>query len=185
MFSGPRAGVQLYSAGTVGARADRGRVASGDGRGARGLASTGYSVDSDAGQAIGCHVEQTLGAPHSPALFHVQQEWAKGTAGVLATKTRQAEHALIQAKREWERQSQAPTASGAKPGPGPRPTASSGAMASDRRRGGVGGGARPAGNSGHQPRLSSLSSGNGSAPKQGFREQWNGKSIFKRVTVTP
>jgi len=38
---------------------------------------------SDEAQAIRRHVEQTLGAHHSPDLFHVQQEVVKGTAGAL------------------------------------------------------------------------------------------------------
>ncbi len=75
---------------------------------------------SDEAQAIRCHVEPTLGAHHSPDLFHVQQEVVKGTAGALAAKIRQAEQALATATRERERQSQA-AASGAKSGPGPSP----------------------------------------------------------------
>lgn len=59
---------------------------------------------SDEGQAIRCHVAQTLGAHHSPDLFHVQQEVVKGPVAALATKTRQAEQALIQATRELARQ---------------------------------------------------------------------------------
>ncbi len=75
---------------------------------------------SDEAQAIRCHVEQTLGAHHSPDLFHVQQEVVKGTAGALAAQTRQAEQALTTATRERERQSQA-VASGAPSSPGPSP----------------------------------------------------------------
>ena len=75
---------------------------------------------SDEAQAIRRHVEQTLGAHHSPDLFHVQQEVMKGTAGALAAKTRQAEQALTTATRERERQSQA-AAAGAKSGSGPAP----------------------------------------------------------------
>jgi hypothetical protein len=75
---------------------------------------------SDEAQAIRCHVEQTLGAHHSPDLFHVQQEVVKGTAGALAAKTRQAEQALTTATRELERQSQA-AAAGANSGSGPSP----------------------------------------------------------------
>jgi hypothetical protein len=75
---------------------------------------------SDEAQAIRCHVEQTLGAHHSPDLFHLQQEVVKGTAGALAAKTRQAEQALTTATRERERQSQA-AAAGANSGPHPSP----------------------------------------------------------------
>jgi hypothetical protein len=75
---------------------------------------------SDEAQAIRCHVEQTLGAHHSPDLFHVQQEVVKGTVGALAAKTRPAEHALTTARRELERQSQA-VASSALSSPGPSP----------------------------------------------------------------
>lgn len=75
---------------------------------------------SDEAPAIRCHVEQTLGAHHSPDLFHVQQEVVKGTVGALAAKTRQAEQALATATRELERQSQA-LATGATSGCGPSP----------------------------------------------------------------
>lgn len=75
---------------------------------------------SDEAQAIRSHVEQTLGAHHSPDLFHVQQEVVKGTAGALAAKTRQAEYALTTARRELERQSQA-AATGTNSGSGPSP----------------------------------------------------------------
>jgi hypothetical protein len=75
---------------------------------------------SDEAKAIRCHVEQTLGAHHSPDLFHVQQEVVKGTAGALAAKTRQAEQALATATRELERPSQA-VAAGATAGGGPSP----------------------------------------------------------------
>ncbi len=75
---------------------------------------------SDEAQAIRCHVEPTLGAHHSPDLFHVQQEVVKGTAGALAAKTRQAEQALATATRERERQSQA-AAAGATSGRSPSP----------------------------------------------------------------
>ena len=75
---------------------------------------------SDEAKAICCHVEQTLGAHHSPDLFHVQQEVVKGTAGALAAKTRQAEQALTTARQELERQSQVVT-SGAASTPGSAP----------------------------------------------------------------
>ncbi len=75
---------------------------------------------SDEAQAIRCHVEQPLGAHHSPDLFHVQQEVVKGTAGALAAKTRPAEQALTTATRELARQSQA-AAAGANSGSGPSP----------------------------------------------------------------
>jgi len=75
--------------------------------------------------AIRCHVAQTLGAHHSPDLFHVQQEVVKGTAGAVAAKTRQAEQALTTATRALERQSQA-AAAGATSGSGPSPERSLG-----------------------------------------------------------
>lgn len=65
---------------------------------------------SDQGQALRCHVEKTLGAHHSPDLFHVQQELVKGTAGALAAKVRQAEKGLARALQERAHHDQAQAA---------------------------------------------------------------------------
>jgi hypothetical protein len=75
---------------------------------------------SDEAQAIRCPVEQTLGAHHSPDLFHLQRELVTGTVGALAAKVRHAEQGLTTARRELERQSQAVT-SGVQSSSGPSP----------------------------------------------------------------
>ena len=67
---------------------------------------------SDQAQALRRHVEKTLGAHHSPDLFHVQQELVKGTAGALAAKVRQADKALVSAAQALAQQYPAPAASG-------------------------------------------------------------------------
>ncbi len=67
---------------------------------------------SDQAQALRRHVEKTLGAHHSPDLFHVQQELVKGTAGALAAKVRQADKALVSAAQALAQQHPAPAASG-------------------------------------------------------------------------
>jgi hypothetical protein len=69
-----------------------------------GLAVAVVQSTSDQGQAIRCHVEKSLGAHHSPDLFHVQQELVKGTAGALEAKTRQAGKALAEASEALEQQ---------------------------------------------------------------------------------
>ena len=68
-----------------------------------GLAVEVVQSTSDQGQAIRCHVEKSLGAHHSPDLFHVQHELVKGTAGALEAKTRQAGNALAEASQALER----------------------------------------------------------------------------------
>lgn len=52
---------------------------------------------SDEAKGILHHVEKDLGAHHSPDLFHVQHELAKGTSIVLANRTKQANKALEKA----------------------------------------------------------------------------------------
>lgn len=54
---------------------------------------------SDEGRGILKHVEESLGAHHSPDLFHVQYELSKGTAASLSAQVRQAENALMKAEQ--------------------------------------------------------------------------------------
>jgi hypothetical protein len=58
---------------------------------------------SDEGRGILHHVQQDLGAHHSPDLFHVQREAAKATSVVLAGKVRQAEKAVEAAAQQVSR----------------------------------------------------------------------------------
>jgi len=46
---------------------------------------------SDEGLGLLRHVRESLGAHHSPDIFHVQQEATRGTAGALASQVRQAD----------------------------------------------------------------------------------------------
>lgn len=46
---------------------------------------------SDEGSGLLRHVRESLGAHHSPDLFHAQQEATRGTAGALASRVRQAD----------------------------------------------------------------------------------------------
>jgi hypothetical protein len=55
---------------------------------------------SDEGKGLLRHVEVDLGAHHSPDVFHGQHELVKGTSGVLASKTRQAEQAVAEAAKQ-------------------------------------------------------------------------------------
>jgi hypothetical protein len=58
---------------------------------------------SDEGRGILHHVEEELGAHHSPDLFHVQQELVKGTSVVLESKKHQAQKTLEEATQEVSR----------------------------------------------------------------------------------
>lgn len=58
---------------------------------------------SDEGRGILHHVEEELGAHHSPDLFHVQQELVKGTSVVLEARNHQAQKTLDEATREVSR----------------------------------------------------------------------------------
>lgn len=73
-----------------------------------GLAVEVVQSTSDQARAIRCHVDKSLGAHHSPDLFHVQQELVKGTAGALEAKTRQADKALAEALKAVERHEREP-----------------------------------------------------------------------------
>ena len=64
---------------------------------------------SDEGLGILRHVRESLGAHHSPDIFHVQQEATRGTAGALASQVRRAdksreetEKRVIKVFDEWE-----------------------------------------------------------------------------------
>jgi hypothetical protein len=59
---------------------------------------------SDEGRGICRHVEQELGAHHSPDLFHVQQAASQATSAPLAAQVRKAETALAEANQAVERQ---------------------------------------------------------------------------------
>lgn len=61
---------------------------------------------SDEGRGIRHHVEQDLGAHHSPDVFHVQRETVKATSIALTAKKRQAEEALEKASGEINRHRQ-------------------------------------------------------------------------------
>jgi len=54
------------------------------------LPVTVFQVTSDAAKAIIAHAETSLGAHHSPDLFHVQYDTVKATSGALASQTRAA-----------------------------------------------------------------------------------------------
>ena len=55
---------------------------------------------SDEGKGIVKHVQDDLGAHHSPDLFHVQQELVRGPSVALASKRRHAEQAVAEAVQE-------------------------------------------------------------------------------------
>jgi hypothetical protein len=54
------------------------------------LPVTVFQVTSDAAKALIAHAETSLGAHHSPDLFHVQYDTVKATSGALASQTRAA-----------------------------------------------------------------------------------------------
>jgi len=58
---------------------------------------------SDEGKGLLCHVEEHLGAHHSPDVFHVQHELAKGVSGALASKVRKAERAACEVQGKVDR----------------------------------------------------------------------------------
>lgn len=58
---------------------------------------------SDEGKGLLCHVEEHLGAHHSPDVFHVQQELVKGVSGALASKVRKAERVACEAQEKINR----------------------------------------------------------------------------------
>ena len=65
-------------------------------------ATTGLAVKviqstSDEGKGIVKHVQDDLGAHHSPDLFHVQQELTRGPSVALANQRRHAEEAVVKA----------------------------------------------------------------------------------------
>jgi hypothetical protein len=62
-----------------------------------GLAVKIIQSTSDEGKGIVKHVQDDLGAHHSPDLFHVQQELVRGPSVALANKRRHAEQAVAEA----------------------------------------------------------------------------------------
>jgi len=85
---------------------------------------TVLQATSDEARGLVAHVEQGLGAQHSPDLFHVQHEVSKGTCPALSAKARQADglHEPARAQVQMWRQRRAafddPTR---RRGPGRRP----------------------------------------------------------------
>jgi Family of unknown function (DUF6399) len=66
----------------------------------QGLPVTVVQTVSDEAKGLLAHAQVGLGVPHSPDLFHVQQEQSRGTAPVLAAQRRQAQRALQQAQQQ-------------------------------------------------------------------------------------
>jgi Family of unknown function (DUF6399) len=62
-----------------------------------GLAVKVIQSTSDEGKGIVKHVQDDLGAQHSPDLFHVQQELTRGPSVALANKRHHAEEAVVKA----------------------------------------------------------------------------------------
>ena len=62
-----------------------------------GLAVKIVQATSDEGKGIVKHVQDDLGAHHSPDLFHVQQELTRGPSVALANQRRHAEEAVVKA----------------------------------------------------------------------------------------
>ena len=58
---------------------------------------------SDEGRGIRHHVEEDLGAQHSPDVFHVQHDVVQGSSLVLAHRKRQAEQAVAEATQQVSR----------------------------------------------------------------------------------
>lgn len=58
---------------------------------------------SDEANGIVHHVEQNLGAHHSPDIFHVQYEISKASSAALAAKERKASNALKEARKNLEK----------------------------------------------------------------------------------
>ena len=79
-------------------------------------------VTSDEAPGLLAYVEQHLGAHHSPALFHVQQELSKAVAAPLAVQQRAAAQAVVQTE-ETLKQGHAYLANGNSTPPGRPPKA--------------------------------------------------------------
>jgi Family of unknown function (DUF6399) len=67
-----------------------------------GLNCQGIQSTSDEAPGLLAYVEHHLGAPHSPDLFHVQQELVKAVCGPMATKQRAAAKAARTAQEQLE-----------------------------------------------------------------------------------
>jgi hypothetical protein len=72
-------------------------------RGLQGLPVTVVQGTSDEAKAIKAHIEDVLGAHHSPDLFHVQHEVCKAVSLPLARRVEQASTVLTDAKTTTER----------------------------------------------------------------------------------
>jgi hypothetical protein len=68
-----------------------------------GLPVTIRQVTSDAASGLLRYAQEILGVPHSPDLFHIQQELVRATAWPLAQQHRHAQKALVQAESELAR----------------------------------------------------------------------------------
>lgn len=68
-----------------------------------GLPVTIRQVTSDAASGLLRYAQEILGVPHSPDLFHIQQELVRATAWPLAQQHRQAKKAVAQAESELTR----------------------------------------------------------------------------------
>lgn len=68
-----------------------------------GLPVTIRQVTSDAASGLLRYAQEILGVPHSPDLFHIQQELVRATAWPLAQQHRHAQKALDQAESELAR----------------------------------------------------------------------------------
>lgn len=62
---------------------------------------------SDEAKGIVSHVEQHLGAHHSPDIFHVQQDITKGTSAAINAKIRAADHAIETLNHELKMRAEA------------------------------------------------------------------------------
>jgi len=82
-----------------------------------GLAVKVIQSTSDEGKGIVKHVQDDLGAHHSPDLFHVQQELTRGPSVALANQRRHAEEALAKAVEKVTETTEK-TAAGSRPSEG-------------------------------------------------------------------
>ncbi len=84
-----------------------------------GLPVTVVQAVGDEAQGLLAHAKEGLVVPHSPDLFHVQHECARGTAPVLAAQTRRAQQYLEQTLQQREEAQRAQQQAQAGPrGPG-------------------------------------------------------------------
>jgi hypothetical protein len=72
---------------------------------------------SDEGRGIRHHVEEDLGAHHSPDVFHVQHDVVQGSSVVLANRKRQAEQSVAEAAQQVSSLKEAPSTNVQSAGP--------------------------------------------------------------------